>query len=157
MDDRELLKRVAEAVQGACHDQCGCHENLDLDAIIDRVVGEQGEVAEIRHALEGARREAEAQQPEADSCDAVTSALPEVRCRLPFGHDVHKGNGQHWIAAAGYDELAAAHARGVAEERERVRRVLLSLATETGNAWNGALSMAWEKINRAAQAERGKE
>lgn len=104
--DRELLKRVAEAVRDDCHDQCGCHENVDLDAIIDRVVGEQGEVAEIRHALEGARREAEAQQPEEDK-------VKDYAVRV---------------------KIAAAHARGVAEERERWENRARELAANLTDA-----------------------
>lgn len=48
------------------------------------------------------------------------------------------------------------YARGVAEERERIRLILLSTAVaEVGStydaAWNGALDIAWEKISAAKE------
>jgi hypothetical protein len=78
----------------------------------------------------------EHEKAEGARCDAVSGDV-NGRCRLPYGHDVHKGNGQAWIAAAGYDELAAAKAEGeriayergkadgAREERERIRRSIL--------------------------------
>lgn len=52
-------------------------------------------------------------------CDARTEGPRSSQCRLKLGHDVHKGNGESWIAEAGYDTIAAARREGVIEGLEK--------------------------------------
>lgn len=129
--DRELLRRVAEEVRDWC---AGHGDDGDLDAIIDRVLAQQSVV--VHTTDEDGQRETWRAQDE-----------PAAEPPMSFVAEVERIK---------RDLEAAAHARGVAEERERIRLILLSTAVaEVGStydaAWNGALDIAWEKISAAKE------
>lgn len=108
--DRELLRRVAEEVRDWC---AGHGDDGDLDAIIDRVLAQQSVV--VHTTDEDGQRETWRAQDE-----------PAAEPPMSFVAEVERIK---------RDLEAAAHARGVAEERERWMQAVVSLVGyETASA-----------------------
>lgn len=128
--DRELLRRVAEEVMSDCWDawcsEAGdSHADVDLDAIIDRVL---------------------ADAPLSDEGDRFARIVDE---REGLAAEIAQ-----LVEALNQREadLAAAHARGVAEERERCARI-------AEHIWDFGQAGAHggEQANRTAAAIRAQE